>query len=142
MNEESASKPVPLIPGLRRQYHFRPGPAGLQAWDVHRLIRLAQEHALPVHDVPLAQIRELDEPYWFEHEDAPPTPRAIVEHLKLMDSCDLKWPIVLSSDGRLMDGMHRVAQALREGRTHIPAVRFSTDPAPDYIGVSPEDLPY
>ena len=142
MSELRTSGREHLIPGLRRQYHFRPGPSGLRAWDVHKLIRLTQEQNLPVHDVPLSEIQELDEPYWFEHEGTPPTPRAVVEHIRLMDGVQLCWPVILSSDGRLMDGMHRVAQALREGCTHIRAVRFQEDPAPDYVGVAPQNLPY
>ena len=125
---------------LRRQYHFRPSPQGLRAWDVHRLIRLAAR--LPESRVPLSAIRELDEPYWFDHGDGLPTPRAIVQHVKLMDACDLRWPIILCAEGRVMDGMHRVAQALRLGHTHILAVRFVDTPAPDYVGVAPADLPY
>ncbi|MEM8494243.1 MAG: hypothetical protein AAF916_07140 [Planctomycetota bacterium] len=54
----SSSEP---IPGLRRQHHLRPSSRGLLAWDVHRLIRLAE--GLPVRTVPLADIREIDEPY-------------------------------------------------------------------------------
>ena len=90
---------------LRRQYHFRPGPKGLRAWDVHRLIRLSR--GLPVQAVPLADIAELDENWWFEHGDELPTPRAIVEHVRLMDAADLRWPVILSADGRVMDGMQR-----------------------------------
>ena len=42
-----------------------------------------------------------------------------------------------------MDGMHRVLKALMQGRSHIRAVRFETDPEPDYVGVlDPDDLPY
>ena len=125
---------------LRRQYHFRPGPDGLRAWDLHRLIRLARH--LPVTQVPLTDIRELGEPYWFSHEGDAPTPRAIALHVQLMDACDLRWPIILSADGGVMDGMHRVAQALRLGHTHIAAQRFAVDPAPDHIGVAPQHLPY
>ena len=55
---------------------------------------------------------------------------------------DLAFPINLSSDGRIMDGMHRVCKALFENRTEIEAVRFVRDPAPDNIGVDPDDLPY
>jgi hypothetical protein len=55
---------------------------------------------------------------------------------------DLAFPIILSSDGRVMDGMHRICKALLEDRTEIEAVRFVEDPAPDYIGVDPDDLPY
>ncbi len=125
---------------LRRQYHFRPGPDGLRAWDVHRLIRLTR--GLPVMQVPLSSLRELDQPYWFSCEGDTPTPRAIVEHLRLMDAADLRWPIILSADGGVMDGMHRAAQALRLGHTHIRAVRLSNDPPPDFVGVAPADLPY
>ena len=128
------------VRALRVQYHFRPGPDGLRAWHVHRLIRLSR--ALPVQQVPLAEIRELDENWWFAHGDAVPTPRAIVEHVRLMDAVDLRWPVILSADGGVMDGMHRVAQALRLGHTHIAAVRFAIDPPPDHVGVEPDALDY
>lgn len=134
-----ASNSDAALPGLRRQYHFRPGPRGLRAWDVHRLIRLTR--GLPVIDVPLAALRELDQPYWFSPEDDAPTPRAIVAHVQLMDGCDLRWPIILCADGGVMDGMHRAAQALRLGHTHIRAVRFGETPPPDFEGMAPADQP-
>ena len=62
--------------------------------------------------------------------------------MKLMDAADLSFPIILSADGAVMDGMHRVAQALRAGHGGIQAVQFSQDPPPDYINVQPTDLPY
>jgi hypothetical protein len=42
----------------------------------------------------------------------------------------------------VMDGLHRVARAMLEGRTTIPAVQFVTHPAPDYLNCRPGDLPY
>ena len=60
---------------LRRQYHFRPAPDGLRAWDVHRQIRLSR--GLPVQavqGVPLGDIAELDKNGWFEHADESPRP--------------------------------------------------------------------
>lgn len=59
-----------------------------------------------------------------------------------MDAADLRWPFILGADGRVMDGMHRIAQALRLGRTHIAAVRFAQDPPSDHVGVDPAALPY
>jgi hypothetical protein len=35
-----------------------------------------------------------------------------------------------------------VLKALLQGKSQVPAVRFTTDPEPDYVGVEPEDLPY
>jgi hypothetical protein len=59
-----------------------------------------------------------------------------------MLDCDLSCPVILSSDGRVMDGMHRICKALLQGLDEVDAVRFNQDPEPDYIGVDPEDLPY
>lgn len=121
---------------MRKQYHFRPSAAGLRAWDVDRLVALSCE--LDVESVPIASVGELDEPYWGE----PMTCRAVADHARLINECDLSFPIILSSDGRVMDGMHRVLKAVLLGRSHIAAVRFVTDPAPDFVGVDPDDLPY
>jgi hypothetical protein len=41
-----------------------------------------------------------------------------------------------------MDGMHRVAKAVMEGREAIEAVQFDEDPAPDHVGLGPKELPY
>lgn len=41
-----------------------------------------------------------------------------------------------------MDGMHRVAKAIRQGQTEIAAVQFEQDPEPDHVGRGPSELPY
>jgi hypothetical protein len=123
---------------VRKQYYFRRSSRGLLAWDVDRLVTLTKD--LPKRTVPLSEIRGLDEPVFGEGE--PPTWRSLVEHLKLIDAADLSYPIILSADGSVMDGMHRVAKAAREGRDSIEAVRFPADPDPDFTGTGPDDLPY
>ena len=128
------------ILSIRAQYHFRPAPEGLLAWDVRRLVRLSRE--LPVRPVPLSQIAELDSVHWYGHGSVRPTVRSIVEHCQLMLAADLAYPIILDSAGRVMDGMHRVSKALMQGRTHIDAVQFVLDPAPDHTGCDPDSLPY
>ena len=125
---------------MRKQYHFRPSERGLLAWDVDRLVALTENS--PRFQVPLTAIRELDEPYWFSSGNHDATCRAVVEHARFIAESDLGFPIILSADGRVMDGMHRVAKALLNGSTTIEAVRFEHDPEPDYVGVPPEDLPY
>lgn len=125
---------------MRTQYHFRKSPNGLLAWSVHRLIELSGE--LPTESVPLSAIRELDEPYWCGEENQKLSCREIVDHARLMLDADLGFPVILSNDGRVMDGMHRVCKALLRGFEYVNAVRFPADPEPDYVGVSPNDLPY
>jgi hypothetical protein len=125
---------------VRAQYHFRKSPDGLRAWDVRSLVEKGR--TLIPKRVLLSAIVELDEPYWTDGHPQQLTFREIVEHVGLMLDCDLAYPIILSSDGRVMDGMHRVCKALLQGRQDIEAVQFADDPAPDYVGVHPDDLPY
>lgn len=125
---------------MRAQYHFRKLPEGLCAWDVRKLIVLARD--LPARDVPLTEIRELDEPYWHSEGGGAMTCRDVVEHARLMQASDLSYPVILSSDGRVMDGMHRICKAKLEGRGFIKSVQFVVDPPADYVGMRPEDLPY
>jgi hypothetical protein len=55
---------------------------------------------------------------------------------------DTSYPILLGSDRRVMDGMHRILKVALSGGTQILAKRFNPDPDPDCIGVSLNDLPY
>ncbi len=125
---------------MRKQYHFRPSPKGYFAWDVDRLVELTKNYDRQW--VKIETIQEIDQTYWFGDKHDKPTCRAIVGHMRLIKDTDFNYPIILSSDGRLMDGMHRVAKALLEGQKTIEVVQFSQDPKPDYKDVLPDDLPY
>ena len=124
---------------MRKQYHFRLGNSGLDAWDVDRLVSLSA--GLPIVEVPLAAIGEIDSEYWYDHGYRP-TVRSVTEHARLIAEVDLSWPILLSHEGRVMDGMHRVARALLDGATAIRAVQFASAIEPDYRDCRPEELPY
>ena len=124
---------------MRKQYHFWPSDNGLDAWDVDRLIRLSAE--LPVIEVPLAAIAEVDTVYWFDGKSEQPTVRKVIEHARLISDVDTSYPIVLGPDGRVMDGMHRIARLLLDGQATVRARQFDVLPEPDYRDCAPEDLP-
>ena len=123
---------------MRKQYYFRPSPAGLLAWDVDRLVELSREFT--VRAVPLEEIQELDDPLF--GADEAPTWRSFAAHCRLVQEAVLRYPIIRAANGGVMDGMHRVAKALIEGRATIDAVQFAADPAPDHVGRRPGELPY
>ena len=125
---------------LRPQYHFRKSARGLLAWDVRRLVKLSA--ALPIQQVLVSSLAELNENHWYGHGAVEPTCRSIVEHCSLIVAADLSYPIILDNNGRVMDGMHRVCKALLESRISIAAVQFLADPEPDYVNRTPESLPY
>jgi hypothetical protein len=126
---------------VRKQYNFWPGEVGLDAWDVQRLIELSR--GLPVVDIEIDSITEVDSEYWFIDGDTErPTVRRLVEHMQLIQEVDLSFPIILAQDGRVMDGMHRIARSLLDGLRSIKAVRFDVTPTPDHRNCRPGDLPY
>lgn len=112
----------------------------MHIWDVRKLLQRAE--TLPVIDIALSDIRELDESYWFDPTKQLATCRAVGEHLKLVQAADLAYPILLCTERRVMDGMHRVVKAYVAGQTSITARQLPLTPPPDYIDVSPDDLPY
>lgn len=123
---------------MRKQYYFRMSDRGILAWDVDRLIDASRD--LPRKAVPLDLIRELNEE-WFG-DDERPTWRAMLDHIRLVNEADLSFPIILASNGAVMDGMHRVMKGALQGLKEIEAVQFDEDPAPDHVGCGPRDLPY
>lgn len=103
---------------MRKQHHFWPGDEGVDAWDVDRLIDMSA--SLVREELPVAAIWEVDTVYWFD-ETQKPSVRKVVEHVALIEDVDLSYPIILGPDGRVMDGMHRVARAILEGRALRPS---------------------
>ena len=124
---------------MRKQYHFWPGDKGLDAWDIERLIDMTA--SLAAEEVPLTAIWEVDTVYWFDKTQQP-TVRAVLEHVRLIEEVDLSYPIILGPDGRVMDGMHRIARAILEGRQTITAVSLPELPDPDFWNCRPDELPY
>jgi hypothetical protein len=123
---------------MRKQYYFRSSERGLLAWDVDRLVALSAK--LPRTRIPLSNLGELDKPWAGDGEK--PTWRAMLEHVRLIEEADLSYPIILSADGAVMDGRHRIAKAALLHQPDILVVRFEHDPDPDYVGRGPDDLPY
>lgn len=124
---------------MRKQYHFWPGADGLDAWDVDQLIELSA--SLVAEDVPIDAVWEVDTVYWFD-ESQQPTVRAVLDHVRLIEVVDASFPIILGPDGRVMDGMHRVARLILDGHETVTAVRFPELPEPDFRNCRPDELPY
>lgn len=125
---------------VRKQYHLRPSQTGIDAWDVDRLIEMSR--AIAPTTVDLDSIPDVDADYWFFDHPGKPSVRDVVEHARLISEVDTSHPIILDPDGRVMDGMHRVARALLDRKTSISAVKLATLPEPDFRDCRPEDLPY
>jgi len=125
---------------VRKHYYFRPNGDHFDAWDVERLVKLTSD--LPVLEIPLSSIEDIDSVYWIGADGSSPTVRILVRHMELVNGADLSFPVIIGADGRVMDGMHRVAKALLLGNATVRAVRFDVQPSPDHVDIRPEDLPH
>lgn len=129
-----------MTSSIRPQYHFRKTNTGLDAWDVRRLIELSKDFAIKKVDP--GSLEDIHKPHWYLEQDAIPSPLSMIGHYRLIQECDLAYPIILDAEGRVMDGMHRVCKALLNNIKEIDAVQFLTDPDPDFVNCDPKKLPY
>ena len=100
-------------------------------WDVERIWALAAE--LPIEEIPVEDITGLDQVTWFSPGGDQPTVRSVAKHAQRIFACDLSYPVILTEDGRVFDGMHRVARHLVDGRATIRVQRFPVNPEPDRV---------
>jgi hypothetical protein len=77
---------------MRKQYYFRHSGRELLAWDIDRLVALSKD--FPVLHVPLTDIREIGEPFSPEWDETASS-RSMVEHIRLIETADLRFPIIL-----------------------------------------------
>jgi hypothetical protein len=97
-------------------------------WNVERLWELARD--LPVEMVPVKDLLGILEGI----DCVLPDERScmhMARHAKRVLEADLSRPILLSAEGDLFDGSHRIAKAWVLGMEEIQAVRFPVDPEPD-----------
>jgi hypothetical protein len=92
--------------------HSHMTPQGRAHWFTERLWEAAR--GLPVRQVAIADIPEFEQDCWFGDQHTPSC-RAVAEHARRIMAADLAFPIILSSDGQLMDGGHRIAKAWLAG---------------------------
>lgn len=113
------------------QRHFAhiSGDGTKRIWQTERLWELAK--SLPVKPVAIASIAAFDEVTWFGRLE--PTCRRVAEHAKRIQAATFEHPILLSDEGWVMDGMHRIGKAYLLEMETIQAVQFSPTPEPDEI---------
>jgi hypothetical protein len=94
-------------------------------WFVSRLIDKAKD--LPVQTMPISGLNI--------YRLAPniDSMKTFVGHIQAVLDADMSYPIILDDEGYVMDGRHRIAKALLEGRETIDFVRFEETPGPDFI---------
>ncbi len=69
----------------------------------------------------------MDTDQWFQCYEKP-TPRAVMQHAARVTEADLEMPIILTPDGEIADGIHRLMKADLLGLKTIKAKRLTEMP--------------
>ena len=97
-------------------------------WFTQRLWALAKD--LPIFEFEVSSFNCFDKDVWFGSQHKP-TVKKVLEHYRKIEQARFDYPIILSQDGSIFDGVHRICRAYLDGRKTIPAVKFEIDPEPD-----------
>ncbi|CAE6901299.1 chromosome partitioning protein ParB [Vibrio alginolyticus] len=100
-------------------------------WFIERIWQLSE--SLAVEEIPIAQIKGPDEVTWFNLDGPLPTCREVAMHCQLINNADLSYPVILTSDYRVFDGMHRIAKKIMMGEQTILVRRFRQNPQADEV---------
>lgn len=102
----------------------------LKYWYIDTLIELSQK--LPTIEVDIEELKELDRVAWYGNNihHGRLTIRDVVNHTKRIYNADTSIPIILTSEGKLLDGFHRLAKAYLTGLKKLPAKQFIINPEP------------
>jgi hypothetical protein len=95
-------------------------------WHVPDLLDAAAD--LPVRETSTDRF-DLDVDAWFG-EACKPTIRSVVDHMKRIESARVSDPILLSAEGHVFDGLHRLAKCRLRSITKIKYRQFATNPEP------------
>jgi hypothetical protein len=98
---------------------------GNKRWKVESLVFASKD--LEPFDLPLSAIM-IGTQVWENKMSV----KQFAMHWKRCLDTDPENPVIMDDDGFIMDGWHRVARALAEGRETIKAVRFDKTPNCDY----------
>ena len=117
------------FPGIPLKGHLCALKRGGQKyyWHVEKLKRL------PIGQSNVKElIEKIGNGTWFGPEEKP-TIKAFLIHVERALKADLSFPLLISSDGKVLDGSHRLMAAYIKGIETLPTVKFEREPEPDYV---------
>jgi hypothetical protein len=117
-------------PADRRLYGETQPDGRMPYWTMPTIWAAAQ--GKPTISVAIDALNILDAVVWFGGpKNVEPTIRRVAERARDIFSADLRYPIIMTRSGDVLDGAHRIAKAYLQGEWTIAAVVIDDYPPPD-----------
>ena len=97
-------------------------------WDLQTL--WDKSKALPIKQIKVSELWDTryKNAWCWQHEDETVNNQFFLHHMRRVLNADLKYPIILSEENYIFDGVHRLMKAKHLGLEHIEYVQFEKDP--------------
>lgn len=95
-------------------------------YDIPTIIQFCKEKEFKEFDYPLVAV-DLSIEYSISSF------KEMIEEVNRVNNVDLSYPIILSDEGAIIDGYHRIMKAILEGKETIRAIRMEEMPYPSHI---------
>ena len=128
MNQNEKKTTPHRSPAARRSCETPQADGSMRFYRMSQFWELAV--GLPIEKIRLSELDGFDEVRWFGGpHNILPTCRSIAEHARDIYEADLSFPIILSSDGEVLDGWHRICKAFLQGIAEVDGVRLKSMPS-------------
>ena len=97
-------------------------------WDLKTIWQLSEVLEVDEIEVDYLWDERYSEAFCWLHEDEKITNSFFLHHLERIISADLTYPIILSEERYILDGVHRLMKARHLGIKKIKYVQFKKDP--------------
>jgi hypothetical protein len=110
-----------------KKYHYA------RQWNLKDIWHLSKD--LPVSKIPVSELWDTrySKVFCWQLNAEEITNDFFLHHLERVLDADLSYPIILSEDNYILDGVHRLMKCKHLSIEHINYVKFQTDPKPNKV---------
>ena len=101
-------------------------------WDLHKIWKLSE--SLPTKQIKVSELWDARyaKAWCWQHEDEELNNLFFLHHMRRVLDSDLSYPIILSEEKLIFDGVHRLVKAKHLNLEYIDCVQFEKDPECHY----------
>lgn len=102
-------------------------------WDLKQIWKLSDSLLTEEILVDLLWDQRYGKAWCWQHEDETLDNDFFLHHMQRVMDANLDYPIILSEEGYIFDGVHRLMKCKYLGIEKIKCVKFIKDPEPNYV---------
>ena len=102
-------------------------------WDLKYIWELSESLPVEEIDVQVLWDRRYGKAWCWQHEDEVINNDFFLHHMQRVMDANLSYPIILSEEGYIFDGVHRLMKCKYLGIEKINCVKFIKDPEPSNV---------